>query len=443
MRWRVIVWWSLPVLLFSSSVQVIAQDAEEEPSIWEREEATGDWGGLRTPFNKYGFTLQLNLVGDVMGNVSGGMRQKTVFIQNIDLKLIIDTEELIGLPGSNVLFSALQNNGTSISAHAGDVQGVSNIEADQTIRLFEVWFQQKVLADRLSILGGLYDVNSEFDFMESASLFIQSSQGMGGDFAGSGLIGPPTFPAAGLGGRMKFVPDHRMYIQSGIFDGAPGSLNALKQANFSWNDTGGTLAIAELGLLSFGEASFKAQDNLSTRQSRSFVGREVNSNYRTKIALGVWRYSKNYVSSRYNTTLPSVTDSQNDKGLYILTDWKWNLNPRKTYQQLSIFGRVGFTENEVSRFKSYVGGGITFKGLFPGDPRGLLGFSAASVQGSKLFQQINPRVDDFETVLEFTYLTKVIPWLNIQPDIQYVISPGTNPATSNALVVGLRTDINL
>ncbi len=425
------------------NTNTFAQGVAEQESIWEREEATGNWGGLRAPFNNYGFTLELNLIGDVMGNVSGGINQKSVFIQNIDLKFVIDNEKLIGLPGSNILFSVLQNNGNSISQYTGDVQGVSNIEAEQAIRLFEVWIQQRLFADQLSVLGGLYDVNSEFDFIESASLFIQSSQGMGGDFAESGLIGPPTFPAAGLGGRIKFVPDRRIYIQAGLMDGAPASLNSAKSADFTWNNSGGTLATAELGLLSFGQESFKPQDNLSTRQSRSFIGREVSSDYRTKIALGVWSYSKNYVSDRYGTTLPSVTDNQNDKGIYILADWKWNPNPKKIYQQLSVFGRIGFTENEVSRFKSYGGGGITYKGLIPGDLNGLLGFSLASVQGSKLFQQINGQVDDFETVLELTYLTKVIPWLNIQPDIQYIISPGANLNTSNALVVGIRTDIAL
>lgn len=433
----------LLLLICGSNFELIAQDSEEKSTIWNREEATGDWRGLRAPFNNYGFTLELNLIGDIMSNVSGGISQKSVFIQNIDLKLVVDTEKLIGLLGSNVLFSALQNNGNSISAYAGDVQGVSNIEAEQTIRLFEVWYQQRLFEDKLSILVGLYDVNSEFDFAGSASLFLQSSQGMGGDFAGSGLIGPPTFPSAGLGGRIKYVPDRRMYIQGGLLDGAPNSLNSVKKADFKWNNMGGTLAIAELGLFSFGQETFKPQDNLSTRQKRSHIGREVSSDYRTKIAIGAWSYSKNYVSDRYGTTLPSVTDGQNDKGLYILTDWNWNPNPGKMYQQLSIYGRIGFSENEVSRFKSYGGGGVTYKGLIPGDPNGLIGFSVASVQGSKLFQQINPQGNDYETVLELTYLTKVIPWLNIQPDIQYVISPGSIPNVSNALVVGIRTDINL
>lgn len=430
-------------LLSGSRIDVLAQDAGDEPDIWNRETATGDWGGLGVLMDRYGVTMDANLIGEVLSNVSGGIDQRSVYIQNIDFQLLIDNEKLLGWRGSNILFSALQNNGNSISQFAGDVQGISNIEAEQTIRLYEVWIQQQLFADRVSILGGLYDVNSEFDFMQSASLFIQSSQGLGGDLAGSGLVGPPTFPIAGLAGRIKFVPHRNIYLQAGLMDGAPASLNSLKRTDFTWNRTGGTLAIAELGLLSFGRQTVQAEETPSTRQSRSIVGREVDSGYRAKFAIGAWSYSKNYVSERYGTTIPSVTDNENDKGLYIITDWKWNPNPRKSYQELSIFGRVGFTENQVSRFRSYSGGGITYQGLIPGDPNGLLGFSVASVQGSTLFQQLNGQIDDFETVLEFTYLTHVIPWLTIQPDIQYVISPNASPNTPNALVVGIRTDITL
>lgn len=97
----------------------------------------------------------------------------------------------------------------------------------------------------------------------------------------------------------------------------------------------------------------------------------------------------------------------------------------------------------MSGFKSYAGGGITYVGLIPGDPKGYLGFSIASTQDSKLFQQIHPAADDDKIVLEWTYLTRVIPWLNLQPDLQYVISPGAAPNRDDAWVLGLRTDIAL
>ncbi|WP_138429057.1 carbohydrate porin [Fodinibius saliphilus] len=436
----------LPLFLYAlacCSTPALAQSGDEAPSIWTRENATGSWNGLRLKLEDHGLGVDVNLITEVMGNIAGGIKQEAVFIENLDFKVLMDTEKLIGWSGSNILLSTLQNNGQSISAHAGDVQGISNIEAVKTIRLFEAWIQQNLFKNKLSILGGLYDINSEFDFMESASLFIQSSQGLGGDFAGSGLIGPPTFPIAGLGGRIKYVPNRKIYLQAGIFDGVPGAPGEIDHADFSWNKRGGSLVMAELGLLSFGDNTFKPQQGLTTRQQRSHVGREVSSDYQSKIAFGAWNYSRNYVSERYGLSRPGITDNQNDQGIYILADWKWNPNPQKPYQQLSIFGRIGFAENEVSRFKSYGGGGITFKGILPGDPNGLMGLSIASVQDSKLFQRINPGIDDFETAIEWTYLSKVVPWLNVQPDLQYIISPGTAPNRENVWILGLRTDIIL
>jgi porin len=54
-----------------------------------------------------------------------------------------------------------------------------------------------------------------------------------------------------------------------------------------------------------------------------------------------------------------------------------------------------------------------------------------------------------ETVFEATYQYQVVPWWQIQPDIQYVLNPGAgivNPYAptqkiNNELVVGLRTNI--
>ena len=43
-----------------------------------------------------------------------------------------------------------------------------------------------------------------------------------------------------------------------------------------------------------------------------------------------------------------------------------------------------------------------------------------------------------ETVLELTAQRPIAPWLNIQPDLQYVIHPGWAPGAPNTLIFGLR-----
>jgi porin len=48
-----------------------------------------------------------------------------------------------------------------------------------------------------------------------------------------------------------------------------------------------------------------------------------------------------------------------------------------------------------------------------------------------------------ETVVELTAQRAITNWLQIQPDLQYVVHPGWNPAADNVLVAGLRFSLAL
>jgi porin len=52
------------------------------------------------------------------------------------------------------------------------------------------------------------------------------------------------------------------------------------------------------------------------------------------------------------------------------------------------------------------------------------------------------RVKGVEVALEGTYLIQLTPWLAMQPDVQYVLHPNTDPAISNALVAVLRFELS-
>ena len=73
------------------------------------------------------------------------------------------------------------------------------------------------------MLVGLYDLNTEFDALESAGLFLNSSQGIGPEFAQSGLNGPSIFPTTTLGLRAKWAPGSRFYLESVVLNGLAGS----------------------------------------------------------------------------------------------------------------------------------------------------------------------------------------------------------------------------
>ena len=46
--------------------------------------------------------------------------------------------------------------------------------------------------------------------------------------------------------------------------------------------------------------------------------------------------------------------------------------------------------------------------------------------------------DRWEVTFELTYRVRVLPFLSLQPDVQYVANPGGDPDLDDALVVGLR-----
>ena len=57
--------------------------------------------------------------------------------------------------------------------------------------------------------------------------------------------------------------------------------------------------------------------------------------------------------------------------------------------------------------------------------------------------QLGESTDRTETNIELTWRARVNDWLTLQPDVQYVMNPGTNPAVRNAWVVGLRFNVEV
>jgi porin len=52
-------------------------------------------------------------------------------------------------------------------------------------------------------------------------------------------------------------------------------------------------------------------------------------------------------------------------------------------------------------------------------------------------------LQSYELVLELTYIFQATRWLQVQPDVQYIINPGGTGKIPNALVVGFQLALNL
>jgi porin len=113
---------------------------------------------------------------------------------------------------------------------------------------------------------------------------------------------------------------------------------------------------------------------------------------------------------------------------------------------ISFFVRSGYAPSDVNFIDYYVDGGFNFTGFIPGRASDVAGLAIARSRVSHDFSNAEVAEGDgpstAETVLEATYKAQMAPWWSIQPDLQYIVTPGGEPSVAhNAVVLGLRTTI--
>ncbi|WP_169924142.1 carbohydrate porin [Sulfurifustis variabilis] len=366
--------------------------------------------------------LKLVYTADVLANVSGGVRRTAEYLGNVDLKSTVDADRLLGWQDTIFFVYLLNNHGGEPSEHAGAAQAVSNIEAPSTTKLFEAWVQKSLYQERLSFLAGLYDLNSEFYVTESSELFLNDSFGTGKDLNQTGRNGPSIFPTTSVGMRVKAEPMPSLYLQAVALDGVPGDPDNPRGTRIRFAEGDGALIVAEVGYLA---------DGKSERSS--------------KYALGTWRYTARFDDLLYVDS-EGLPRQRTDRGVYFLAEHGMYREADAAEQGLDVFLRYGRANSDVNRFAHALGAGAVYTGLVPGRPQDQLGLSLAKARNGGKYQRLQrlagAPVTEAETVFELTYRAQVRPWLAVQPDVQYVVDPGTDPTLKNAWVVGVRVEMS-
>lgn len=395
--------------------------AEELPD-YKTETLTGNWNGARDSLAKAGVTTDVIYKFDVMGNASGGIKQGVRELDNLDVLFNIDGEKLFNSHGTSALIYLLNNNGGRPDADlVGSAQGVDNIETSvSTAKLYQAWVQQNLFDDNLSVLAGLYDLNSEFYVNDTSGLFIHSTYGIGTDMSQSGVNGPSIFPTTSAAVRLKIAPIKEFYAQAAVLDAVSGSQKYRHGTHIDFNKNDGELIVGELGYIPGGEAPSG------------------------KIAVGAWYYTEE------SDDLLTVDGSgnpvrKNNQGAYIIAEHEIYANPGSKGQGLSAFGRLGFADKNINQFDYAWSAGLVYTGLIPNREDGKLGFGIAGAHNSNKYKEVasiaESPVDSSETALELTYSDNITKWFSVQPDVQYIINPSTNKSLDNALVIGSRFTI--
>lgn len=354
------------------------------------------------------WSLDMVATFDLLANLSGGRKRGIEIPSTLEIIGDVVWGDRDNGSSHHIKLNVLGTLGGHFSAdHVGDIQTVSSIEAPNTAKLFEAWYQFTLPDKRASVLVGLHDLNSEFYVLERASRLLHSSFGNGPEIAQANAS---LFPTTALGAVVRIAPSERTYVAAGIYDGVPGRPSDKFGTHIRFDDGDGIFAVGEVGYVDPAHA------------------------IPAKAAIGVW-----HTTATFEDTAGLIRD--NNSGAYIITEMP--LTRFRADGDLGIFFQLGITRASRNEIASYFGGGLHWAAPFAGRDEDELSVGVAHARLSNRHRRANGLQRDAETAIELTYAYQVNSWLVLQPDVQLVVDSGSANGIDDALTAGVRIVVDL
>lgn len=396
---------ALAAIVFAAPAiaQVAAPSVERAPGNVELPEVAA-----RDPL-----ILQLAYTGDILSSVAGGRRRGTRWINNVSAIATADLDALGVVPRTTVLVHGFYNNGASFSGGVvGDGQIASSIETGVSLfHLLEGWAEHRGPGDRWSVKVGLYDVNSEFDALQTSLLFVNSGFGMGSELGGSGRNGPSTFPSTSLSVRGQVKLGERLTLRAAAADGVP---NDPAHPRRIWIGIGGGD-----GALLIGEADAE-------------LGR-------VRLLAGGWTYTARS-DDRFDaaTQAPAIRQVRS-QGAYLRGEAQL---AGDRVRGMRGFFRLGVASDRANLIAGFSSIGLVWRGLIdarPDDDSGIaIAYAGAGSAARAIVRATIGTPPRGEAVIELNHRLAIADGVGVQPHVQYIVAPGFDPTVGNALVLGLR-----
>jgi porin len=375
--------------------------------------------GIHSSTEDRGITFSAEYTGEVLADLSGGLKTGATYEGLLRFGLQLDLKKIVGWEGATFCASALDPHGEGISReYSGDFNIASNIDAYNSIRLFELWIQQKLPGGALSIRVGQMSADQEFFLSTNSALFLNSGFGTMPTISFNNKL--PIYPVGGLGARVEYKPNDQWFFRAAVFDADPGVQNTSDKNGtaFRLNLRAGVIVIAETG--------YSVNTNAdSTGLAMSYK-------------IGVW------YDSSHEETHKIMGQHNSDSGFYAIADQMLYRRSATTSGPASLraFFRISAAPQQSKNLVPfYVDGGFNLYGLFPSRDKDIFGFAVGYTRLSDHFVPENVAVHSgHETVLEASYKLQINDHLFLQPDLQYIVNPGGYRHLESALVTALRFD---
>jgi porin len=438
-----------------ADLSIQAQQTSQWTGVWNRGNLLGDIGGLRPWLGKYGVTFALTETSEYLYNTRGGLNTGGTYDGLTTATVQLDTKKAFGLPGGLFNVSALNIHGQNLSAdNLGTLNTASGIEAQDTTRLWELWYQQSFLNNKMDVKVGQQSLDQEFMVSQSAGLFVNTMFGWPALPSYDMPSGGPAYPLADLGVRFRGQITPTLTALAGVFDGDPLGNNPNNISGTNFNLHTGALYIGEL------------QYALNQPGDGEMVG-AGNTGLPGSYKLGFWYNTGSFADQHFDNTGLSLANPNStgvaqqhrgDYSFYAVADQMvWRPNPDEP-RSVNVFARVMGAPGDRNLVDFSANLGVVMKAPFAGRDNDSVGLALTYIKISNSVEDLDLDTRAFsngpygvrtqETTLEATYQFQVNPWWQIQADAQYTFNAGAgqNPSDPtqplrNTFVVGVRTNI--
>jgi porin len=435
---------TVSLLLLAEPVLAADDECRSDSGIPAGVIAPIDIGHLRKSLAEAGFTVGGLYLGETFAN-TGGIHQGQTYDGVLWTYLLGDLGKAGLWKGLCFYTDAYQIHGRSITADdIGSLVTVSNYEALPSTRLSELWLEQHMFNDHVTVRVGQLTADTEFLLSLGGSNFLDSTWGWATlpsfDLPGGG----PSYPLSTPSVRIAFKPNDNLRLKLGVYNGDPAGAHCT--GNPQACDDNGLDFRLDTSPLMIVEGSYKYN------QDGQLPG---------TIKVGGWNQFGTLHNQPFGLGAPTVAATFNS--VPIKSDWAiygivdqlaWRVPDSSIPKGVGLFARVIGAPGQQNIVDFYADGGITFSGMIPGRAADKLGIGLAYSRISDGAHALDvesgrPITLTHEALFELCYTVQLRTGWTLQPDFQYIWQPGGGvPEPSgkgtvpNAAVWGVRTTIN-
>jgi len=370
----------------------------------------GVFDGILANTEKHGFSFAGEYIFEYTRVLDGGINQRgdhrNLFV--FDAEMDLDT--LFGFKNA-VIFAQYQHGTreTGGTLDTGDIQAYSNLELEHSIDyLYELWFQQTYADGRFRVKIGKVDANTEFNYVEAAGGFANSSAGFSPT-----MFTFPTYPDPAM--------SVNLFAKLGEVNGVAWALS------YGWYD--GAAAVDGIETGGRGPSTFFS-DN---RSNDMFHIAQVEASWES---FGGYHEGRASLAAWYHTGAFETFDGGTDFGTHGFTlTAEQRLTKVGDEGGLFAFFQYGWADEEVSEIKQHFGFGIVAQGAYVCRPEDSAGIY---VSLADLAEHDAAGFPKDEIAIDAYYNYVINEHISVQPELQYIINPSGSASVSDALVAGVR-----